>query len=68
MKRAIQCAASCESELAIHLRFALSQRWTQSDLIKATLQMMGYVGAPLVRGAILVAKRTFAEMVVDKSR
>lgn len=61
-------AAGCEAELAIHLRFALNQGWTQAELIEAMLQMMGYVGAPLVRGAMLVAKQTFAEMDAEKAR
>lgn len=61
-------SAGCEAELAIHLRFALNQGWTQAELIEAMLQMMGYVGAPLVRGAMLVATRTFAEMDAEKAR
>lgn len=61
-------SAACEAELAIHLRFALNQGWTQEELTEAILQMMGYVGAPLVRGAMLVAKRTFAEMDAEKAR
>jgi 4-carboxymuconolactone decarboxylase len=61
-------AASCEAELAIHLRFALNQGWTRDELTEAMLQLMGYVGAPLVRGAMLVAQRTFAEMDAEKAR
>jgi 4-carboxymuconolactone decarboxylase len=55
-------ATGREPELAIHLRFALGQGWTEDELTEVLLQLMGYVGAPLVRGALMVAKRTFAEI------
>ena len=34
----------------------------QTTLVEAILHLLGYVGAPLVREALLVAKETFAEM------
>jgi alkylhydroperoxidase/carboxymuconolactone decarboxylase family protein YurZ len=55
-------ATGRESELAIHLRFALRQGWTEDELTEVLLQLMGYVGVPLARGALLVAKQTFAEI------
>ena len=55
-------ATGREPELAIHLRMALRQGWTEDQLIESILHLMGYVGAPLVRDAMLVAKETFAQV------
>jgi 4-carboxymuconolactone decarboxylase len=51
-----------EDELAIHLRFALRQGWTEDELTEAILQLAGYIGLPLVRGAMLKARAVFAEI------
>ena len=51
-----------EPELAIHLRMARRQGWTEDELTEALLHLLGYVGAPLVRDAMLVATRVFAEL------
>jgi 4-carboxymuconolactone decarboxylase len=48
-----------EAELAIHLRMALRQGWTEEELTEVLLHLMGYVGAPLVRDAFITAKETF---------
>ena len=61
-------ALGCEPELAIHLRFALGQGWTREELTEALLQLMGYVGVPLVRGALTVAKAVFAEIDAEQGR
>src|SRR5579871_1308271 len=49
-------------ELKLHIRFALNHGWTEDELSEAILHLLGYVGAPLVREALLVAKETFAEI------
>jgi 4-carboxymuconolactone decarboxylase len=49
-------------EPAIHLRMALRQGWTEEELTEVLLHLSGYVGAPLVREAFLVAKQLFAEV------
>ena len=51
-----------EAELAIHLRMALRQGWTEDELTEALVHLIGYVGAPLIRDAMLVATKLFAEM------
>jgi len=51
-----------EAELAIHLRMARRQGWTEDELSEALLHLLGYVGAPLVRDALLVASKVFAEL------
>lgn len=54
-------ATGREKELALHLNFALRQGWTRDELVEAILHLAGYVGVPLVRGAMMVAKEVFAE-------
>ena len=49
-------------ELKLHIRFARNHGWAEDELVEAILHLLGYVGAPLVREALLVAKETFAEM------
>jgi len=51
-----------DPELKLHLRFARNQGWTEEELSEALLHLAGYVGAPLVREALLTARDTFAEM------
>ena len=48
-------------ELDIHLRFALKEGWTEDELIEVLLHMSGYIGVPLIREAIYVAKGVFAD-------
>src|SRR5262247_3754207 len=49
-------------ELAIHLRMALRQGWTEEELTEVLIHLLGYVGAPLTRDAMLVATKVFAEV------
>jgi 4-carboxymuconolactone decarboxylase len=60
-------ATGREPELAIHLRFALRQGWTEDELSEVLLHLAGYVGLPLVRGAMLTAKKVFAEIKAEKA-
>ena len=55
-------ATGRHEELAIHLRMALRQGWKEDELDEVILHLLGYVGAPLVRDAIIVAKKVYAEM------
>lgn len=55
-------ATGRHEELAIHLRMALRQGWTEDELSEALLHLLGYVGAPLTREALLTAKKVFAEV------
>jgi 4-carboxymuconolactone decarboxylase len=55
-------ATGREPELAIHLRMALRQGWTEEQLSEVLLHLLGYVGAPLTRDAMLVASKVFADM------
>src|SRR6476660_7702827 len=49
-------------ELAIHLRIARRQGWSEDELVEVLLHLSGYVGVPLVREALLTAKEVFNEM------
>lgn len=49
-------------ELAIHLRMARRQGWTEDELVEVLLHMSGYVGVPLIREALITAKDVFAEL------
>ena len=50
-----------EAELHIHMIFALKQGWTEEEITEVLLQLMGYVGAPKIREAMLIAVKVFAE-------
>ncbi len=65
--RALVCVVSDaatgrDPELALHLRMALNQGWTEDELTEVLLHLLGYVGAPLVREAMLTASRVFKEI------
>ena len=49
-------------ELAIHLRMARRQGWSEDELVEVLLHLSGYVGVPLIREAMLTAKEVFTEM------
>lgn len=55
-------AGGREPELELHLRMARRQGWTEDELVEVLLHMSGYVGVPLIREAMLVASRVFAEL------
>ena len=49
-------------ELAIHLRMARGQGWSEDELVEVLLHLSGYVGAPLIREALLTATEVFAAL------
>ena len=64
--RALICVVSdtCmgrEPELALHIRFALRQGWTEEELTETLLHLSGYVGVPIIRESMMVASRAFKE-------
>src|SRR6266571_6734295 len=70
--RALVCvvadaATGRDPELALHLRVARRQGWTEEELTEVLLHLSGYVGVPLIREAMLVAKQVFAEMRAERS-
>ena len=70
--RALICAISDaatgrEPELALHLRMALRQGWTEDELTEALLHLSGYVGVPVIRECMVVASKVFAEYRTEKA-
>src|SRR5258707_3644812 len=64
--RALICVISdtCtgrEPELALHLRMALRQGWTEEELTEVLLHLSGYIGVPIIRESMMVASRVFRE-------
>ncbi|MBW8268480.1 carboxymuconolactone decarboxylase family protein [Caldovatus aquaticus] len=69
--RALICVVSDTAtgawpELALHLRMARRQGWTEQELAEALLHLSGYIGVPPVREALIVAKKVFAEMRAEE--
>jgi 4-carboxymuconolactone decarboxylase len=69
--RALVCVVSDAAtgrapELALHLRMALRQGWSEDELVEVLLHLIGYVGAPVIRESMLVARKVFAEMRAEK--
>lgn len=65
--RALVCVVSDvatgrDPELALHLRMALRQGWTEDELVEVLIHLSGYVGLPLVRESLLTASRVFKEV------
>ena len=54
------------TELKVHLRFARNHGWTEDELSESLLHLLGYVGAPLVREALIAATEVFAEMRAEE--
>src|SRR6266536_5284810 len=64
--RALICVVSdtCtgrEPELALHIRMALCQGWTEAELTEVLLNLSGYVGVPIIRESMMVASKVFRE-------
>jgi 4-carboxymuconolactone decarboxylase len=55
-------ATGRETELELHLRMALRQGWSETELTETLVHLSGYVGVPLVRGAMLIASKLFAQL------
>jgi 4-carboxymuconolactone decarboxylase len=58
-------ATGREPELELHLRMALRQGWSETELTETLVHLSGYVGVPLIRGAMLVASKVFAEIKAE---
>ncbi len=59
-------ATGRDPELAIHLRMALREGWTEEELTEVLLHLSGYVGVPIIREAMLVAKQVFADVRAER--
>jgi len=64
--RALICVVSdtCtgrEPELALHIRFAMRQGWTEEEITETLLHLSGYIGVPMIREAMMAASKIFAD-------
>jgi 4-carboxymuconolactone decarboxylase len=50
------------AELKVHARFARNHGWTKDELVETLIHLFGYLGAPLVREALIALKESLAEM------
>src|SRR5713226_783871 len=71
--RALICVVSdtCtgrEPELALHLRMALRQGWSEEELTEALLHLSGYISVPIIREAMMVASRVFREYRAETAK
>lgn len=71
--RALICVVSdaCtgrEPELALHLRMALRQGWSEDELTETLLHLSGYIGVPIIRECMLAASRVFKEYRAETGR
>src|SRR5487761_843560 len=62
--RALVCVVSDAAtgrapELALHLRMALRQGWSEEELSEALLHLSGYVGVPILRESMMLASKVF---------
>ncbi len=55
-------ATGRDPELALHIRMARRQGWTEDELVEALLHLSGYTGVPLIREAMLTASKVFKEL------
>ena len=55
-------ATGRDPELALHIRMARRQGWTEDELVDALLHLSGYTGVPLIREAMLTASKVFKEL------
>ena len=69
--RALICVVSdtCtgrEPELALHLRMALRQGWSEDELVEVLLHLSGYIGVPIIREAMMAASRVFKDYRAER--
>ena len=69
--RALICVVSDAAtartpELALHIRMARRQGWTEDELIEVLLHLSGYIGVPIIRESMLVASKVFREFRDEK--
>ena len=48
--------------LGLHIRFCRNHGWSEDEIVESFLHLIGYIGVPLVRKALIVARQVFTEM------
>lgn len=55
-------ATGSTEALGLHLRFCRIHGWSEDEIVESMIHLTAYVGVPLVRKALIVARQVFAEM------
>ena len=55
-------ATGSTEALGLHVRFCRIHGWSEDEIVESMIHLIGYIGVPLVRKAILVASGVFKEM------
>jgi len=66
-RRYLAASTGREPELALHLRMALRQGWSEEELTEALLHLSGYVGVPIIRESMMAASKVFAEFRAEQA-
>jgi 4-carboxymuconolactone decarboxylase len=48
--------------LGLHVRFCRNHGWSEDEIVECIVHLTGYVGVPLARKALIVARQVFTEM------
>jgi alkylhydroperoxidase/carboxymuconolactone decarboxylase family protein YurZ len=51
--------------LGLHVRFCRIHGWSEDEIVDAMIHCLAYLGVPLVRKGIIVARQVFEEMRVN---
>ena len=55
-------ATGATEALGLHVRFCRIHGWSEDEVVESILHLIGYVGVPLTRKALIVARQVFVEM------
>lgn len=61
-------ATGATEALGLHIRFGLNHGWTEDDISDAIIHLTGYVGVPLTRKALVVAREVFEAYRMEQAR
>lgn len=53
--------------LTLHVRFCRIHGWSEDEIIEAMLHLIGYIGVPLVRQALIAAVGVFDELRAEEA-
>ena len=51
--------------LSLHVRFCRIHGWSEDEIVESMMHLVGYLGVPLVRKALIVARQVFNEMLAE---
>ena len=60
-------ATGSTEALGLHIRFCRIHGWSEDELIECIIHLTGYIGVPLVRKALIVARQMFVEMRAEEA-